>query len=197
MSSTTPTGRRTAAERREEILEAALTEFAVHGFDGASTDAIARRVGISQPYLFRLFGTKKELFIATIERCMGDSSRGSAQASDGPDGRGGRAPAMGRAYVEMITTDPGACAARCRHTPRARTRRSPRGRPSGFGRLVEHVEGLGVTPAEVAGFFATGMLINVLTVDGPARPTARSRGPAGSWRRSSPRPDLFFHVQAE
>src|SRR5256885_9564734 len=64
------TQRRSAEERREEILGAALVEFAAHGFDGGSTEAIARAVGISQPYVFRLFGTKKELFIATIERCM-------------------------------------------------------------------------------------------------------------------------------
>ena len=47
--------RHTAAERREAILEVAIAEFAVGGLQGASTDEIARRVGISQPYLFRLF----------------------------------------------------------------------------------------------------------------------------------------------
>src|SRR3954471_19105774 len=66
----TQTERLTAAERRDEILDAALIEFAERGLHGTSTDRIAKRAGISQPYLFRLFGTKKELFIATIERCM-------------------------------------------------------------------------------------------------------------------------------
>jgi AcrR family transcriptional regulator len=47
----------TADERREEILEAALVCFADHGAHGMSTEAIARAVGISQPYIFRLFGT--------------------------------------------------------------------------------------------------------------------------------------------
>jgi AcrR family transcriptional regulator len=51
--------RHTAEERREAVLEAARYEFAQHGMHGASTDAIARRAGISQPYLFRLFGTKR------------------------------------------------------------------------------------------------------------------------------------------
>ena len=50
------TERKTAEERREEIIEAAFAEFAEHGLHGTSTDAIARRVGVSQPYLFRLFG---------------------------------------------------------------------------------------------------------------------------------------------
>ncbi len=60
----------TADERREEILEAALICFADHGAHGMSTEAIAKAVGISQPYIFRLFGTKKELVKATIDRCL-------------------------------------------------------------------------------------------------------------------------------
>src|SRR4051794_41459597 len=56
--------RLTADERRAEIVEAAVTAFARGGFDGASTDDIARIAGVSQPYLFRLFGTKRELFLA-------------------------------------------------------------------------------------------------------------------------------------
>jgi AcrR family transcriptional regulator len=57
-----------AQERRELVLEAAAREFAVSGFAGTSADAIAGAAGISQPYLFRLFGTKKELFLAVVER---------------------------------------------------------------------------------------------------------------------------------
>jgi AcrR family transcriptional regulator len=60
--------RKSAEVRREEILEAALAEFAGGGLHGTSTEDIARRAGISQPYLFRLFGTKKELFLATVRR---------------------------------------------------------------------------------------------------------------------------------
>jgi AcrR family transcriptional regulator len=52
-----------AAERREMVLEAAVAEFAVHGLAGTSTEDVARRAGISQPYLFRLFPTKKALAI--------------------------------------------------------------------------------------------------------------------------------------
>jgi len=60
--------RKTAEVRREEILEAAVAEFAIGGLHGTSTDDIARRAGISQPYLFRLFGTKKELFLEAVRR---------------------------------------------------------------------------------------------------------------------------------
>jgi AcrR family transcriptional regulator len=62
------TERKTAEVRREEILAAAMTEFAIGGLHGTSTEDIARRAGISQPYLFRLFGTKKELFLETVRR---------------------------------------------------------------------------------------------------------------------------------
>jgi len=62
--------RMSAAERREMVLEAAVAEFAVHGLAGTSTENVARRAGISQPYLFRLFPTKKALFLALIDRCF-------------------------------------------------------------------------------------------------------------------------------
>ena len=59
-----------AEERRESVLEAAVTEFAARGLDGTSTEHVAQRAGISQPYLFRLFPTKKALFLALIGRCF-------------------------------------------------------------------------------------------------------------------------------
>ena len=67
--------RMTADERREAILEAARGEFASTGFHGTSTETIAERAGISQPYLFRLFGTKKELFIASVRRVLPRDAR--------------------------------------------------------------------------------------------------------------------------
>ena len=57
-----------SAERREAVLDAAIAEFAVYGLHGATTEAIARRVVITQPYVFRLYGSKKELFLAAVER---------------------------------------------------------------------------------------------------------------------------------
>jgi AcrR family transcriptional regulator len=60
--------RMSADERRESVLRAAIVEFSKGGLAGTSTEDIARRADISQPYLFRLFGTKKELFLAAIER---------------------------------------------------------------------------------------------------------------------------------
>jgi AcrR family transcriptional regulator len=67
MSTTKPQRtRRTAGERRADVLDAALIEFATYGLHGASTMNIAERAGISQPYVLRLFGTKKALFLETV-----------------------------------------------------------------------------------------------------------------------------------
>jgi AcrR family transcriptional regulator len=59
-----------AAERRELVLDAATLKFAEHGMAGTSTEDVARLAGISQPYLFRLFPTKKALFLELVDRCF-------------------------------------------------------------------------------------------------------------------------------
>jgi AcrR family transcriptional regulator len=67
MNAATTTGsRQTADERRDAIIVAALHAFAQGGYSGTSTESIARAVGVSQPYLFQLFGTKRELFLAVV-----------------------------------------------------------------------------------------------------------------------------------
>ena len=102
MSATAP--RHTAAERRESILDAALIEFAQRGLEGTSTENIAKRAGISQPYLFRLFGTKKELFKATISRCFRETLEVFQRAAEGKRGEEAL-KAMGDAYVENLLSD--------------------------------------------------------------------------------------------
>ena len=93
--------RMSAEERREEILDAAMEEFALKGLHGTSTETIAQRVGISQPYLFRLFRTKKELFLATIERSFDYIHQLFGQAADAhPDDV---LRSMGRAYNDLLT----------------------------------------------------------------------------------------------
>lgn len=62
--------RQTAEERKEAVVAAARIEFAAHGYAGTSTQDIANRVGVSQPYLFQLFGTKRDIFIAAIQECF-------------------------------------------------------------------------------------------------------------------------------
>src|SRR5215210_172571 len=97
--------RKSAEERRAQILQAALAEFAAHGFEGGSTEAIARAVGISQPYVFRLFGTKKELFMATIERCMAGTLEMMRAASAGLKGEEAL-EAIGEAYMQRLAGNP-------------------------------------------------------------------------------------------
>jgi AcrR family transcriptional regulator len=64
-----------ADERRAMVLRAALIEFGKWGYEATSTMAIAERVGVSQPYLFRLFKTKRRLFEATAEWALTELRR--------------------------------------------------------------------------------------------------------------------------
>jgi AcrR family transcriptional regulator len=93
--------RQTADERRESVLAAAIAEFGARGYHGTPTEAIAKRAGISHAYLFRLYGTKKELFIACADRCFDRTTeafrRAAAEAEPGDELR-----AMGRMYVDML-----------------------------------------------------------------------------------------------
>lgn len=65
-----------AALRRETIVAAAATEFALHGLHGASTVRIAQRAGISHAYVFRFFSTKRELFVTACRRHFDRLDRG-------------------------------------------------------------------------------------------------------------------------
>jgi len=171
--------RMTADERREEILEVAVSDFAQGGLHGTSTEAIARRAGISQPYLFRLFGTKKELFIACIGRCF-DRTQGAFRAAAEADESGAPLEAMGQAYVELLAdrelllSQMQTYAACGDDEIRAVVRRR-------WGELYRTVERLsGAPPEEVRAFFATGMLLNVAA----AMDLPEIAGPKGAaWAR--------------
>jgi len=155
------TERKSAEQRRDEILDAAMIEFAQHGLEGASTEDIARRAGISQPYVFRLFGTKKELFKATAARCLRETLEIFQRAAEGKRGEEAL-KAMGQAYRTLLEDrsrlraqmqsyaacdDPEICA-----VVRA-----------GFGDIVAYVERVsGADRATVSSWFAKGMLMNVM-----------------------------------
>jgi AcrR family transcriptional regulator len=153
--------RQTADERREAVLTAAAREFARRGLHGASTDAIAKDAGISQPYLFRLFGTKKDLYLATTARKMEETYQVFERASRGNSGPEAL-KAMGEAYRELIKDRDRLqlmlqCFADCDDPDvRAASRRVWRD-------LVELAErASGEPPEVVSAFFAKGMLLNVL-----------------------------------
>src|ERR1700745_3800732 len=96
--------RLSAAERKDDVLDAAVVEFAERGLEGAAAEDIPRRAGISQPYLFRLFGTKKELFIATVTRCFRETLELFQRAAEGKRGEEAL-HAIGNAYMEQLETD--------------------------------------------------------------------------------------------
>jgi AcrR family transcriptional regulator len=158
--------RHTAEERRAEILDAARFEFASRGLHGTSTEDIARRAGISQPYVFRLFGTKKELFLASCERCMQETLETMRDAAVGKTGEEAL-EAMGKGYMDMLADDPRRLMLQMHMYAASDDEDVCRVAREGYGRLVEFVEGAsGLDTARVARFFAKGMLINVIAAMG-------------------------------
>jgi AcrR family transcriptional regulator len=154
--------RKTKAERREEILDAALQEFAERGYQGASTEDIARRAGISQPYVFRLFGTKKALFTAVVARCFRETLEMFQRAAEGKRGQEAL-DAMGNAYVQTYLTDRVRLRAQMQAYSACDDDDIREAVRQGYGDLVAYVERVSNLPAEeVTSFFATGMLLNVL-----------------------------------
>jgi AcrR family transcriptional regulator len=157
----TTTGlRMSASERREQVLNAALAEFAARGLAGTSTEDVARRAGISQPYLFRLFPTKKGLFLALVQRCFERIAEVFTTAAGDRTGEDALM-AMGDAYHQLLADRTllllqlHAYAACDDLDIRAATR-------AGFKELWLLVERLSGVPYErIVSFFAVGMLMNV------------------------------------
>ncbi|WP_309451730.1 TetR/AcrR family transcriptional regulator [Clostridium sp.] len=57
-------------EKKKRILDAAIEEFAINGYDKASTNSIVKRAGISKGILFHYFGSKKNLFLYLFDYCI-------------------------------------------------------------------------------------------------------------------------------
>ncbi|QNE79225.1 TetR family transcriptional regulator [Streptomyces finlayi] len=93
-----------AEDRRESAVRAAIAEFARGGYNGTSTEAIAKRVGVSQPYLFRLFPNKQAMFLAASERCLRDTRQVFMEAAEGLEAEEAL-HAMARAYQRLIVDD--------------------------------------------------------------------------------------------
>jgi AcrR family transcriptional regulator len=161
-----PTTRMAAEDRRLEIIEAAREEFALRGLHGASTDAIARRAGISQPYLFRLFGTKKELYLAAVRQCLADTLSVFQDVTAGKAGEEAL-DAIGHAYGELVRENPTVLLAQMQGYAACSDPEVREVVREGYGRLVEHAERVsGADPARIAAFFGGGMLLNVIAAMG-------------------------------
>jgi AcrR family transcriptional regulator len=63
---------RDADRSREEILRAAMAEFAENGFGGARIEAIAERAGVNKKLIYYYFAAKDELFVAVLEQTYAD-----------------------------------------------------------------------------------------------------------------------------
>lgn len=160
--------RMSAEERRESVIRAAMSEFARGGYNGTSTEAIARRVGVSQPYLFRLFPNKQAIFLAASRHCIETTTKVFADAAVGvPEEH--RLDAMGKAYHEMIHADPERLLMQMQTYVAVAAAEAAGDRA--FGEEIRAVwlglwdavqDSLGTDVGETTQFFAYGMLINTL-----------------------------------
>jgi AcrR family transcriptional regulator len=100
-----------AAQRRRALVQAAVQEFARGGLHGTPVERIAKRVGVAQPYVFALFGSKRELFIAAVDEGFERVARtfraaaAEYEAGNGPEGCEDVLMAMGAAYKKLLASD--------------------------------------------------------------------------------------------
>jgi AcrR family transcriptional regulator len=154
--------RASSEERRGEVIAAALREFADHGFHATSTGAIAKRAGISQPYIYALFPNKHELFLAVHEHVVDHIRRTFTEAARGHATPEERLLAMGEAYIELLGNRDEILLQMQAHAAAGDPElREPVRRE--FMRLVEDVRRMsGANDEQVVSFMAKGMLLNVI-----------------------------------
>jgi AcrR family transcriptional regulator len=162
-----------APERRESVIRAAVAEFALRGYYGTSTAAIAKRVGVAQPYLFRLFPDKKAIFVAALLRSMEDTRLAFERAADGVEGGERALPAMADAYAQLISTRPETLLMQMQGYAVVAAAEAQGDDligevvRAGWSKIWETVHlSLGADADETASFFACGMLGNTLAAIG-------------------------------
>lgn len=155
------TPRLSADERREEILRAAITRFGQTGLYGTSTETIARDVGLSQPYLFRLFGTKKELFMAAVRWSFDHTIARFREAGKAAVDQHDAFRRIGHAYEQLISDR--------RYLEIQLQAYASTSDPDirklvndGFGEMVTEIQRqTNGSPQQLAVFVGRGMLLNV------------------------------------
>jgi AcrR family transcriptional regulator len=161
-----------AAERRDALIEAAMQEFAHGGLHGTPVDRVARRVGVAQPYVFSLFPTKRDLFIAAVERCFDRTTEMFTEAALAYDPQTAEPgtdvlSALGERYIERLQTDRTllmlqlhAYAACDDEVIRERVR-------AAYARLLLHIREIsGAEPKRIDEFIQVGMWLNVAAAMG-------------------------------
>ena len=167
MASQTVSQRSSSEERREQLIEAAVTEFAANGFHATSTTAIARRAGISQPYVYALFPNKRELFLAANAEVKNRIRTAFAVAARGLETPEERLHAMGQAYVDLLENREEIM---FQHQANAAAGGDPELREPVRREFMELFDDIGRLSGagedEVFNFMATGMLLNVIAALG-------------------------------
>ena len=144
------------------MLDAAFAVFADRGYHGASIEEVAKRAGISQPYVFRLFGTKKDLFCAAIRRCFAQTLEIFERAAAGKRGEEAL-QAMGAAYAELLASNRAYLLAQMQAYAACDDDDIAEEVLFGYGQLVHFVERVsGLDQVTISSFFAKGMLMNVI-----------------------------------
>jgi AcrR family transcriptional regulator len=161
MATTRPGTRSSSDERREQVIQAAVKEFAANGFHGTSTGTIAKRAGISQPYIYALFPNKRELFLAVDRYVVERIRRAFLEAVRGHSTPAERLEAMGHAYVELLSNRDEIRFQMQAHAAAGDPDLAEPVRRE-FLDLWEDVRRMSGAPEEeVVAFFAKGMLLNV------------------------------------
>jgi AcrR family transcriptional regulator len=182
-------GRMSGPERRAQVLGIAAAEFADHGLHGASIEAIAHAAGITQAYVFRMFGTKKALFLELVGAAFDRFTDGMAQAAGDVRGRDALA-LMGTRYHDSLADRTtlllqlqgfAACGdGEVRDLVRER-----------MARMWDTVAGItGLDPVTVKSFLAFGMLLNNMA----ALDAGELDEPWAAGVRTRIQPGLFEHI---
>ncbi|WP_349259610.1 TetR/AcrR family transcriptional regulator [Actinospica sp.] len=182
----------TADQRRAQILAIAAEEFAVGGLHGTSTETIARRAEITQAYVFRLFGSKKNLFIQVVRAAFDQLADGMRDAAGDASGIEALA-AMGSTYDALLANRTALLlqlqgfAAASEPEVRDAVRES-------FSRMWHTVsETTGLDAVTVKSFLAFGMLLN----NGAALQVRDTDEPWALGVRTRIQPGLFEHITSE
>jgi AcrR family transcriptional regulator len=184
--------RMSGPDRRKQVLQIAAEEFADGGLHGTSTEVIARRAEITQAYIFRLFGTKKALFLEVMAAAFDRQAEGMRAAAGAETGLDALAR-MGAQYYELLA-DRTALLLQLQGFAACGDPEVRDAVRDSFGRVWQTVaETTGLDPVTVKAFLAFGMLLN----NGAALQVAEMDEPWAQGVRTPIRPGLFNHITTE
>lgn len=150
-------------DRRDLVLDAAVEEFGEHGWHGARIERIAARAGISHPYLLRLFSSKRDLFIAAMERAFDRMEETFTEAVEQDEAD--PILALGEAYRLLLHDEPGALRLHMQALAVAGDTDVGPAVTSRYAALLERMRELsGASEDRVRTCFAVGLTLTVVTV---------------------------------